>query len=158
MNLLSVIPLWARIAAIAALCTVLIGFGWVKGAASNQVKFDKYVAKQNEEILAAINRAGVKTRAWQSQKDEAVNEAATKTQEKARALARANATGNGLRDDLTAAKRSRDLSNYSLETCRADLAIRDELLGSMELAGRGIAEKAQGHAIDSAACLRAWPK
>jgi len=158
MNVFSLIPWWARLAAIAALCLALIGYGWVKGANANQAKFDKYVAKQNAELLAAINRAGARSRELQSKKDEAVNEAAKKTQEKSRALARAAATGDGLRDDLAAAKRSRDLSSYSLETCRADVTTRDELLGSMERTGRGIAEKAQGHAIDAAACLSAWPR
>lgn len=158
MNIFFLIPWWARLAALAALCLALIGYGWVKGANANQVKFDKYVAKQNIELLAAINRAGERTRTLQSKKDEALNVAALKTQEKSRALARATATGDGLRDDLDAAKRSRDLSEYSITACRADLATRDELLGSMDRAGRGMAEKAQGHAIDAAACLSAWPK
>ena len=58
MNLLSVVPLWARLAAVAALALALIGYGYTKGAASVQEKWDLAVAKETAAAVRVVVKQG----------------------------------------------------------------------------------------------------
>jgi hypothetical protein len=58
MNLLSVIPLWARLAALAVLAAALIGYGYAKGATSVQDKWDLAIAKETSAAVRVVVKQG----------------------------------------------------------------------------------------------------
>ena len=58
MSLLSVVPLWVRLAALVAFALALVGYGYAKGAASVQDKWDLAVAAENSAAVRVVVKQG----------------------------------------------------------------------------------------------------
>lgn len=59
--LLSIVPWWERLAAIAALCAALFGFGWLKGAEHGERKLDAIQAAALKEGARIVTVRGAVT-------------------------------------------------------------------------------------------------
>ena len=158
MTLPKFIPWPYRILAIVLLIVAVFWAGWIKGANYEELKHDAFLSSQKDVTIAAMVKATAKTKAWQDKKDEALNDAAKRNQALQKSLAAAAASGDGLRNDLASAAATRDLSEYTVDACRKDVATRDAILSRMEAVGRRISGEAQGHADDSLMLQQAWPK
>lgn len=163
MSLLDLLPLWAKLAILAAIAAVLAGAGAMFvhherdiGRADVQAKWDAAKVAQQQALIAAQSAAAAKTLALQQEKDEAVNAAAQREKKLRSDLAAARATGNGLRDDLAAARS--DLSRASVTSLRAYTATLGAVFSECTAEVERLAAAAQGHASDALTLEQAWPK
>ena len=149
--MISVLDPRAWIAAV-VLCAAAVGLGYwrgnVNGKATVQAKWDAAVIawdaankKQEQEYANRIEQAI------------AERDARLKTVQADATAARAAA--DGLRSQLTEARRS--LAAHSPATVLDYATTAAELLGECSAEYQRVAEQADGHAADAAALIRAWP-
>lgn len=142
--------------ALAGLLAVTHTMAWRNGSAHTQARWDAAKVVQQRALLAAQSAAAAKTLALQQEKDEAVNAAAQREKKLRSDLAAARATGNGLRDDLAAARS--DLSRASVTSLRAYTATLGAVFSECTAEVERLAAAAQGHASDALTLEQAWPK
>ena len=134
------------------LCVASVGIGYwrgnVAGRASVQAKWDAAALKWNEETRK--QEQGYADRIAQ-----AVAERDTKLKAIQSDAAAARAAAGSLRDQLTEARRG--LAAHSPAAVLDYATTATELLGECTAEYQSLGEKADGHAADSAALIRAWP-
>ena len=156
MALLSIVPWYYRLAALAVLAVALVGYGWLKGAEYGERKLDTRIAAENVATIAGLKAAGEKTKAFQQKKDEALHAANERAKKAQVAAAAARATVDGLRSDLAAARN--DMSSASLASIRKYAATLNAVFGECAAEVERLAGKAQGHASDALMFEQAWPR
>ena len=111
-----------------------------KERAEQQLENERMAAKSalrnSENVIAAQNEAQARARRNRLDADGA------------------RATADGLRDDIM---RTRAEAATSLDACTLRANTLSELFGTVEAAGRGMAEKAGLHASDAQTLMEAWP-
>lgn len=108
-----------------------------------------------EQILDAERRAAAKALRNQETVIAAQSEAARRSADLRRDAAGARAAADGLRSATDQTLRD---AAASLDACTLRAAAIGELLGTVEEAGRGMAQKADIHANDARTLIEAWPK
>ena len=111
----------------------------------------QYAAAQLTDEREARNTESLRSRNVQ----EAQNAAAKNTQLARAAAVSARHESRGLRDDLSAAH---EAASQSLAACNQHSATVGRLFDQCGAAYTGMAETAQGHALDVRMLLDAWPK
>jgi hypothetical protein len=154
--LLSAVPWWGRALAIFALCTAMVGFGYVKGVEHGEVKLTAYKLANDKQHIADLNAAAAKTKQLQQTKDEAIHAATKRAQLNAVAAAAARSDVDSLRDQLAAA--TSRLSSATDAAVREYAATAGTLFSECTKALAELAGKADGHATDAATLEAAWPK
>jgi methylthioribose-1-phosphate isomerase len=153
-NLLSIVPLWARIAALVAFAAALMLFGFVGGIHHEEAKEAARVIKKQQADLKAMADAAAKTKSLQHAKDEAINAANERAKYAEAAASAAHAVGDSLRHDLTDAER---VSRASIASLRAYTTTIRSVFGECTAEVERLAGKAQGHASDTLTLEQAWP-
>lgn len=118
----------------------------------------RYGAKETERVESQLADERLAATA-RVRREEQVIAAQNQSETRARVL-RLDADGSraaadGLRDDIM---RTRAEAATSLDACTLRTNTLSELLGTVEAAGRGMAEKADLHANDAITLTEAWPK
>ena len=111
-----------------------------KERAEQQLENERMAAKSalrnSENVIAAQNEAQARARVLRLD------------------AAGSRAAADGLRDDIM---RTRAEAATSLDACTLRANTLSELFGTVEAAGRGMAEKAGLHASDAQTLMEAWP-
>ena len=154
--LFNLVPWWGRALALIALCTALIGFGWVKGSANEAAKFDAYKLSAAQQTIAIQTATIEKSQALQLKKDEALNAAAEREKKLRATTVALRADVDGLSGDL-AASRS-ELSNASDAAVRRYAAVVNTVFGECASEVARLAGEAQRSSSDALTLLQAWPK
>lgn len=118
----------------------------------------RYGAKEKERVesqLADERLAATARVRREEQIITAQNEAQARARRNRLDAAGSRAAADGLRDDIM---RTRAEAATSLDACTLRTNTLSELLGTVEAAGRGMAEKAGLHANDVQTLMEAWPK
>ena len=148
---MSILDPRAWIAAV-ALCAAALCIGYwrgnVAGRASVQAKWDAAALKWNEETRKQEQGYADKIAHAVAERD-----AKLKTIQADAASARAAAVS--MRDQLTEARRN--LAAHSPAAVLDYATTASELLGECTAEYQSLGEKADGHAADAAALIRAWP-
>lgn len=131
--------------------------GHTAGETSKQGEWD--AAKVIQEQVAVVAEAG--HRATEQRLQKAVDDANRNRAGRAAIIARdadaLRVERDGLRGAIAVARTAADLPGYTLATCRADTATRDDILRTMADVGARIAGAADGHAADEMTIREAWP-
>lgn len=80
MNLTALIPLPYRLLALAALAIALMGFGWLKGAQHEQLKYEAIFAKAQAQVVRVQTRQAAVTAAVDAKYTPAIERVRTVTQ------------------------------------------------------------------------------
>ena len=149
--MISILDPRAWIAAV-ALCVASVGIGYwrgnVAGRASVQAKWDAAALKWNEETRK-------QEQDYADRIAQAVAERDAKLKTVHADVSAARAAASSLRDQLTETRRG--LAAYSPATVFDYATTASELLGECTAEYQSLGEKADGHAADAAAMMRAWP-
>lgn len=146
---------WIAIALVAALAFTHT-MAWRKGSAHTQAAWNAAKVVQLQVLAEAEKASRAKEKSLQKTKDEAVNAAAEREKKLRIALAAARATGDGLRDDLAAARS--DLSRASLSSVRAYAATLGTVFAECSAEVERLAGAAEGLAIERDTLIQAWPR
>ena len=163
MNILDLIPGWAKIAALAVAAAAVVGFIGYQvhhqreiGREEVRTEWTAEKLKQTEQ-LAAFN---AESRRIEQRRQSLVTEAlnAAKKREIAASLDadRLRVERWGLRDDLAAARAQ--LSSASVGSLRQRVAALDTVFEQCTVEVEGLAGDAQGIASDTRLILDSWPK
>ena len=147
--------LWLAI----AVAAILSFYGFVayrSGAAHVRGQWDAAIVIQQQQAAAAEAENRRMESLRQNKVIEAQNAQTKRSQVLQAAIVAGRVVADSLRHDLAANTAS--LPSQSPDACRAYAAAANAVLGDMEAAGRGMAEKASGHASDTLTLEQAWPK
>jgi hypothetical protein len=149
--MISILDPRAWIAAV-ALCVASVGIGYwrgnVAGRATVQAKWDAAALKWNEETRK-------QEQGYANKIDQAIAERDAKLKTIQSDAAAARAAAGSMRDQLTEARRG--LAAHSPAAVLDYANAATELLGECTAEYQSLGEKADGHAADAAALIRAWP-
>jgi hypothetical protein len=141
--------------AIGAVLALLAGLwkiyhtGYTSGKAEVTAEWQAESAKAQEAARKREQELSTKA-------TEALNAARKRETANRTAANAAAAESDRLRDTL--AKRERELSESSPAACLEYVTAANSVLRDLEAEGRGLAEKADGHASDALACVQGWPR
>lgn len=124
---------------------------WRYGAQIATIK-----AQHAEDYAKAQQRALDETTRLQAQKDKATKDAEKRALKNAADLATARLVGDGLRDELAAARLQ--LSEASRNSLNQYAATLGDVFAECVRRYQELAGKADGHASDSRTLIDAWPK
>ena len=146
-----------KITAIATVAALLIGsvVGWTANGWRLNGRIDQIIAKHSLDLSKATEAAMVESTRLQKLKDDALNEANKIAQKNASAAANARAELDRLRRQLASAT---DLSTATCPSTRDYAATLATVFGECATRIGELAEKADGHAIDSRTLEGAFPK
>jgi hypothetical protein len=147
--------LWIALALVAVLAFTH-GMAYRSGKAIVRASWDAEKVVAQKATIAAEKASREKELALQHTKDEAVNAAAVREKNLRAALAAARVAGDGLRNDLTAARG--DLSRASIGSIRAYTATLGAVFAECSAEVERLGGEAQGHASDSLMLQQAWPR
>ena len=142
---------------IAAIAVSIIAFtsGWVTQGWRMNSKIDRMIADHGQAMAQAGQNAMMESARLQKLKDEALNEANRIAQQNAQAAAAARTELDRLRRQLASAN---DLSTATCPSTRDYAATLATVFGECATRIGELAEKADGHAADSATLNGAWSK
>lgn len=146
---------WAALV-VAAILAFAGFFLYRAGAASVRVQWDAEKLQQQQVAAAQETENRRLESKRQTNVIEAQNASTKRIQGLQVAAAGVRAESDGLRRDLDA--NTANLSRATPDACRKYAAAVNAVLGDLEKAGGGVAEKADGHASDSLTLQQAWPK
>jgi len=129
--------------------------GWTANDWRLNGKIDRMLAEHSQAMAVAGQNAMLESARLQKLKDEAVNEANRIAQVNAKAAADARTQLDRLRRQLANAN---DLSTASCPSVRDYAATLAVVFGECATRIGELAEKADGHAVDSRTLEKAWPK
>lgn len=129
--------------------------GWTMNGWRLNGKIDRMVAEHSQAMAQAGQNAMLEAARLQKLKDEALNEANRIAQQNAKAAADARTQLERLRRQLANAT---DLSTATCPSTRDYAATLATVFGECATRIGELAEKADGHAADSATLERAFPK
>jgi F0F1-type ATP synthase membrane subunit b/b' len=142
---------WLKIAIVAAVFFV----GWTANGWRLNAKIDRIQAQYASAAAKAEEDYRAKEHQWQTQKDEAINEANQRAQQNAIAANSARSAANSLRDQLASARS--DLSRATEQAARNYAATLSDVFGQCVEEYRGLAEKADGAISDIRTLEDSWP-
>jgi hypothetical protein len=142
---------------IAAAVSLTIGLttGWAANGWRLNGKIDRMVAEHSQALAQAGQNAMNEAARLQKQKDEALDEANKIAQRNAKDAASARTELDRLRRQLAT---TNDLSTASCPSTRDYAATLAVVFGECATRIGELAEKADGHAVDSRTLEKAWPK
>jgi cell division protein FtsB len=142
---------------IAATVSLVIGLsaGWAANGWRLNGKIDRMIAEHSQAMAVAGQNAMMESARLQKLKDEALNEANRIAQANAKAAADARSQLDRLRRQLANAT---DLSTATCPSTRDYAATLATVFGECATRIGELAEKADGHAADSATLNGAWPR
>ena len=142
---------------IAAASALIIGAstGWTANGWRLNAKMDRMVAEYSQALAQAGQNAMLETARLQQIKDEALNEANRIAQDNAKAATAARTELDRLRRQLASAN---DLSTATCPSTRDYAATLSLVFGECATAIGELAQKADGHSLDSRTLNGAWPK
>ena len=129
--------------------------GWTMNGWRLNSKIDRMVAEHSQAMAQAGQNAMLEAARLQKLKDEALNEANRIAQQNAKAAAAARSELDRLRRQLANAN---DLSTATCPSTRDYAATLATVFGECATRIGELAEKADGHAVDSATLNGAWPR
>lgn len=129
--------------------------GWTMNGWRLNGKIDRMVAEHSQAMAQAGQNAMLEAARLQKLKDEALNEANRIAQQNAKAAAAARTELDRLRRQLANAN---DLSTATCPSTRDYAATLATVFGECATRIGELAEKADGHAVDSRTLEGAWPK
>jgi len=143
--------------AIAIAASLIIGFlsGWTSNGWRLNAKIDRMVAEHSQAMAVAGQNAMLESARLQKLKDEALNEANKIAQINAKAAAAARTELDRLRRQLATKS---DLSTATCPSTRDYAATLAVVFGECATRIGELAEKADGHALDSRTLEGAFPK
>lgn len=144
--------------AIALACALAFSHAFIyrAGKASVRADWDKSKIEQAAVDLASVQEIRRMESLRSAKVVEAQNANTKRVQGLQVAAAGVRAESDGLRRDLDA--NTANLSRATPDACRNYAAAANAVLGDLEKAGGGIAEKADGHASDTLMYQDGWPK
>ena len=134
---------------------IAFGGGWVTNGWRLNGKIDRMMAEHSQALATAGQNAMLEAARLQKQKDEALDEANKIAQRNAQAAADARTQLDRLRRQLANAP---SLSSATCASTRDYAATLATVFGECATRIGELAEKADGHAIDSRTLEKAWPK
>ena len=140
---------------VAAVVTAAIA-GWTTNGWRLNAQIDRMVSEHNQELAKANKDALDRYAAMERKKQEALDEANRIAQKNARAAADARADVNRLRDSLRTS--TYGLSTATLPSIRQYSATLNSIFGECVAEIEGLAQTADGHALDSRTLMGAWPR
>lgn len=142
---------------IAAAVSLAVGLttGWVANGWRLNGKIDRMMAEHSQALAQAGQNAMNEAARLQRQKDEALDEANKIAQRNAKDAASARTELDRLRRQLAT---TNDLSTASCPSTRDYAATLAVVFGECATRIGELAEKADGHAVDSRTLEKAWPK
>ena len=141
--------------AVGAILVLLAGLwkihhmGYVSGKAEVKAEWQAESTKAQAEARKREQELSTKA-------TEAINAARKRETANRTAANNAAAESDRLRDTLAA--RERDLAQSTASACLEYVTTANSVLRELEAEGRGLAEKADGHASDALVCVQAWPR
>ena len=140
-----------------AAVTVVAGMaGWTMNGWRLNAQIDRMVSEHSQALARANAEALAKYTAMERKKQEAIDEANRIAQRNARAAADARADANRLRDSLRTS--TYGLSTASIPSLRNHTATLNAIFGECVAEIEGLAQAADGHALDSRTLMGAWPR
>jgi biopolymer transport protein ExbB/TolQ len=130
--------------------------GWTMNGWRLNAQIDRMVSEHSQALAKANADALAKYKAMEQKKQEALDEANRIAQRNARAAADARADANRLRDSLRTS--AYGLSTASVPSLRNHTATLSAIFGECVAEIEGLAQAADGHALDSRTLMGAWPK
>ena len=149
------IPVQTTLIAAAASLVIGLATGWTANGWRLNGKIDRMVAEHSQALAQAGQNAILEAARLQKQKDEDVNEANRIAQVNAKAAAAARSELDRLRRQLAS---TNDLSTATCPSTRDYAATLATVFGECATRIGELAEKADGHAVDSRTLEGAWPK
>lgn len=148
--------LWTHTAAALAGAAIAFAGAWKTQDWRYSAQINAIKAQHAQDYAQAQQRALDESSRLQAQKDKATKDAEKRALKIAADLATARLVGDGLRDELAAARlQLSEASRTSINQYAATLGdVFDECVRSLE----SLAGKADGHALDARALIDAWPK
>ena len=129
--------------------------GWTMNGWRLNGKIDRMIAEHSQEMAKAGQNAMQEAARLQKIKDEALNEANRIAEQNKKAAAAARTELDRLRRQLASAN---DLSTATCPSTRDYAATLATVFGECATRIGELAEKADGHAVDSRTLEKAWPK
>jgi hypothetical protein len=130
--------------------------GWTTNGWRLNAQIDRMVSEHSQALAKANADALAKYTAMERKKQEALNEANRIAQRNADAAATARADAGRLRDKLNTS--TYGLSTASVSSLRSYSATLGAVFGECVAEIEGLAQKADGHALDARTLIGAWPK
>lgn len=152
-------PPWWKLAAAGAVLAFLAGTHWkayTAGKHKEQVKAVALQLEQTQDLANFNENQRLIERGWQANKTKAENERAIKIRAASPVVASLARELDGLRNDLYTL--TTDSSGKPRATSFADAATARNLFEQCVREYSGVAQKADGHALDAQTLLEAWPK
>jgi hypothetical protein len=142
---------------IAAASALIIGAtaGWTANGWRLNGKIDRMVAEYSQAMAQSGQNAMLESARLQKLKDEALNEANKIAQDNAKAATAARTELDRLRRQLASAN---DLSTATCPSTRDYAATLSAIFGECSTTIGELAQKADGHSLDSRTLTGAWPK
>ena len=130
--------------------------GWTMNGWRLNAQIDRMVSEHSQALARANAEALAKYTAMERKKQEAIDEANRIAQRSARAAADARADARRLRDSLNAS--TYGLSTASVPSLRLYSTTLSAVFGECVAEIEGLAQTADGHALDSRTLMGAWPR
>ena len=130
--------------------------GWTMNGWRLNAQIDRLVSDHATQLAKANADALSRYVAMETKKQEALNEANRIAKRNASAAAAARADANRLREQITSSTYS--LSTATLPSIRDYSATLSFVFGECVAEIEGLAQTADGHALDARTLMGAWPK